>query len=168
MAATATPVPTQVTATPARPETATTGPFRTLERFDEEVNRIFDDFGLGRGGTRVSGYEGAMTWAPRVDVSQHKGELIIRADLPGVDKDEVKINMTEDTVTIHGERHRAQEEERDGVYRSERSYGAFYRSVALPPGTASDQAKASFKDGVLEIRMPAAPGAKGRPLPISE
>jgi len=168
MAATATPVPTQVTATPARPDTATTGPFRTLERFAEEVNRIFDDFGLGRGGTRVSGYEGAMTWAPRVDVSQHKGELIIRADLPGVDKDEVKINMTEDTVTIHGERHRAQEEERDGVYRSERSYGAFYRSVALPPGTASDQAKASFKDGVLEIRMPAAPGAKGRPLPISE
>jgi len=168
MAATATPVPTQVTATPARPETATTGPFRTLERFAEEVNRIFDDFGLGRGGTRFSGYEGAMTWAPRVDVSQHKGELIIRADLPGVDKDEVKINMTEDTVKIHGERHRAQEEERDGVYRSERSYGAFYRSVALPPGTASDQAKASFKDGVLEIRMPAAPGAKGRPLPISE
>jgi len=61
-----------------------------------------------------------------------------------------------------------QEEERDGVYRAERSYGAFYRTVALPPGTASDQAKASFKDGVLEIRMPAAPGAKGRPLAISE
>ena len=167
MAATATPVPTQVSATP-RSEPAATGPFRTLERFAEEVNRIFDDFGLGRGGARVSGYEGAMTWAPRVDVSQHKGELIIRADLPGVDKDDVKINVTEDTVTIHGERHRAQEEERDGVYRTERSYGAFYRNVALPPGTASDQAKASFKDGVLEIRLPAAPGAKGRPLAISD
>ncbi len=167
MAATATPIPTQVTAT-TRPEPATAGPVRTLERFAEEVNRIFDDFGLGRGGARASGYEGAMTWAPRVDVSQHKGELIIRADLPGVDKDDVKINVAEDTVTIHGERHRAQEEERDGFYRSERSYGAFYRSVALPPGTASEQAKASFKDGVLEIRMPAAPGAKGRPLAISE
>ena len=166
MAATATPVPTTVTAT-TRPEPASSGAFRALERFADEVNRIFDDFGLGRGGARVSGYEGAMTWAPRVDVSQHKGDLIIRADIPGVDKDDVKINITEDTVTIHGERHRAQEEERDGVYRCERSYGAFYRSIALPPGTASDQAKASFKDGVLEIWMPAAPGAKGKPLAIS-
>jgi HSP20 family protein len=167
MASTATPIPTQVTATP-HPQPATTGPFQALERFADGVNRIFDELGLGRGGARVSGYEGAMTWAPRVDVSQHKGELIIRADLPGVEKDDVKINVTEDTVTIHGERHRAQEEERDGVYRTERSFGAFYRSVALPPGTASDQAKASFKDGVLEIRMPAAPGAKGRPLAIGE
>ena len=166
MTTTAAPVPTQVASTP-HPQPAGTGPFQTLERFAEGMNRIFDEIGLGRGGARVSGYEGAMTWAPRVDVSQHKGELIIRADVPGVDKDDLKINVTEDTVTIHGERHRAQEEERDGVYRCERSHGAFYRSIALPPGTATDQAKASFKDGVLEIRMPAAPGAKGKPLAIS-
>jgi HSP20 family protein len=75
--------------------------------------------------------------------------------------------VAEDAITIHGERHRAQEEERDGVYRSERNYGAFYRTIALPAGTMTDQAKASFKNGVLEIRMPAAPSAEGHSLEIA-
>lgn len=108
-----------------------------------------------------------MTLAPRVDVTQHKDELVIRVDLPGLEKNDVKINVGEDAITIHGERHRAPEEERDGVYRTERSYGVFYRTVALPAGAITDQAKASFKNGVLEIRMPAAPSAEGRPLEIA-
>ena len=144
-------------------------PFRTLERLADEVGRIFDDFGVGRVLGRVPGVPGGselMAWAPRVDVTQHKGHILIRADLPGMEKDDVKINVTEDAVTIHGERHRSQEEERDGVYRSERNYGTFHRTIALPLGTATDQAKASFKNGVLEIRLPAAPGVKGRPLEI--
>jgi HSP20 family protein len=100
-------------------------------------------------------------------MTQHGDELLVRVDLPGLDKNDVKVNVAEDAITIHGERHRAQEEERDGVYRSERSYGAFYRTIALPAGTMTDQAKASFKNGVLEIRMPAAPGAEGRSLDIA-
>lgn len=152
---------------PARVEPAAVSPFRTLERFADEMTRMFDDFGLGRGSRRLADPGDLLTWAPRVDVTQHKDELVVRVDLPGLEKDDVKVNVTEDAVTIHGERHRTQEEERDGVYRSERNYGAFYRTIALPPGTATDQAKASFKNGVLEIRMPAAPGAKGRPVEIA-
>jgi HSP20 family protein len=151
----------------ARQESSAPSPFRTLERFAEEVSRVLDDFGLGRGGSRVPVPGELMTWAPRVDVTQHKAELIIRVDLPGVDKDDVKVNVAEDAITVHGERHRAQEEERDGVYRTERNYGAFYRTIALPAGAFTDQAKASFQNGVLEIRMPAAPKAEGRPLEIA-
>jgi len=152
---------------PTLPESVGFSPFRTLERFADEVTRIFDDFGLGRGWNRVPVSGDLMTWAPRVDVTQHKDELVIRVDLPGMEKNDVKVNVTEDAVTIQGERHRTQEEERDGVYRSERNYGAFYRTVALPAGAGTDQAKASFNNGVLEIRMPAAPGVKGRPLEIA-
>jgi HSP20 family protein len=151
----------------ARQESTGATPFRTLERFADEVTRILDDFGLGRGWSRVPASGELMTWAPRVDVTQHKDELVIRVDLPGVEKNEVKVNVGEDAITIHGERHRAQEEERDGVYRTERNYGAFHRSIALPAGTITDQAKASFNNGVLEIRIPAAPGVEGRPLEIA-
>ncbi len=145
-------------------------PLRTLERFADEATRLFDDFGLGLAWSRMqdSGSGEIMTWAPRVDISRHKDELFIRADLPGIDKADLKVNVTEDAVTIHGERHRAQEEERDGVYRSERSFGAFARTIPLPAGTATEKAKASFKNGVLEIRIPAAPGVEGRPVEIAD
>jgi HSP20 family protein len=151
----------------ARGESADASPFRTLERFANEVSRVFEDFGFGRGFSRVNAPSEMMTWAPRVDVTQHNHELVVRADLPGLEKDDVKVNVADDAITIHGERHRAKDEERDGVYRCERNYGAFYRTIALPAGAMSDQAKASFKNGVLEIRMPAAPSAVGRPVEIA-
>jgi len=94
---------------------------------------------------------------------EHKDELVIRADLPGLEKDDVKVNVAEDAVTIHGERHRAPEEEGDGAYRAERNYGAFHRTIPLPAGTVTDQAKASFKNGVLEIRM-ARRAERGEPI----
>jgi HSP20 family protein len=152
---------------PAPRELAGFSPFRTLERFADEVTRVFDDFGLGRAWGREPVSGDPVTWAPRVDITLHNEELLIRVDLPGMEKNHVKVNVTEDAVTIHGERHRAEDEERDGVYRSERNYGSFYRTIALPAGAMTDKAKASFKNGVLEIRMPAAPSAKGRPIEIA-
>ena len=142
-------------------------PFKTLERLADEVTRVIDDFGFGRGFSRVPVPNELITWAPRADVSQHQEELVIRVDLPGIDKNNVKLNVTEDAVTVQGERHRAQEEERDGVFRSERDFGTFYRTIALPPGAMTDQAKASFNNGVLEIRMPAAPKPAGRQIEIA-
>jgi HSP20 family protein len=97
-------------------------------------------------------------------------ELVVRADLPGLNKDDVKVDVTEDSITIQGERKREQEEEREGVYRSERAYGSFYRVIPLPEGTIADQAKATFKDGVLEVTMPAPPEQvrRGRRVEITE
>ena len=90
--------------------------------------------------------------------------------IPNLWPDDVKVDVTEDAITIHGERRQEQESERGGVYRSERSYGSFYRQIPLPEGAMTDQAKASFKDGVLEITMPAPPDqvTRGRRLEIKE
>ena len=82
----------------------------------------------------------------------------------------MSVEVTDDTVTIHGERKREHEEEREGLYRSERSYGTFWRVIPLPEGAISEQAKANFRDGVLEITLPAPPAStsKGRRVEITE
>ena len=165
MSATVTPTKGPVS---TQPQPGSTAPPRALERIADEVGRIFEEFGVNRGSTRLATPGEVMTWAPRVDVTLHKGELVVRVDLPGVETENVKVNVTPDAITVHGEHHRAQDEERDGVYRSERSYGSFYRTIALPPGVDTDKATASFNNGVLEVRMPAAPGAQGRPLEIAQ
>jgi len=145
----------------------------------DDMDRIFHDFGLGWGwrpgfGTgwlkspgRETGWDG---WMPSVEVFQRSSELVVRADLPGLNKEDVKVDVTDDTITIEGERRRHEEEQRGGVFRSERSYGSFRRVIALPEGAITDQAKARFRDGVLEITMPAPPEhvTRGRRLEISE
>ena len=156
----------------------TTGnPFRLLDRFSDQMDRLFDDFGFGRSwlGPRFnrSGrpWQGEMdAWSPEIEVFHRNNELVVRADLPGMTKDNVKVDVTDDSLTIQGERKREHEEEREGVYRSERSYGSFYRVIPLPEGTIADQAKATFKDGVLEVVMPAPPEQvrRGRRLDIAE
>jgi HSP20 family protein len=139
-----------------------------LERFADEMDRVFGDFGLGRGSMAVRSSE--SFWAPDIDVFHRNNELVVRADLPGLSREDIKVDVTEDRVTIQGERRHDQEETREGVYRAERSYGSFYREVLLPPGAMSDQAKATFRDGVLEIVMPAPPESarRGRRLEIQE
>jgi HSP20 family protein len=144
-------------------------PFRMLQRMADEMDRMFDDVGLGRRWARPPWREtGTQLWAPEVEVFQKNNELTIKADLPGLKRDEVSVDITDDAVTIHGERKGEREEEREGYYHSERSYGAFYRVIPLPEGTITDQAKGTFKDGVLEITMPAPPASKGRRLEIAE
>jgi HSP20 family protein len=154
------------------------GPFRVLERFADEMDRVFDDFGIGRGwltphlrlGWPRSVIRRTEGWLPDVEMLQRNNELVVRADLPGLTKNDIKVDVTEDSITIQGERKLEQEEEKAGVYRSERSYGSFCRVVAVPEGTITDQAKATFKDGVLEVTMPAPPESvkRGRRLEIAE
>jgi len=144
------------------------------------MDRIFDEFGFGRGwiqprtsrdltgrsiGRLGAGFE---NWAPPIEVFQRGNELVVRADLPGMRKDDISVDVTDEGITISGERKQEHEEERGGVYRSERSYGSFCRIVPLPQGAIADQAKASFKDGVLEVVMPAPPDqvTRGRRLEI--
>jgi HSP20 family protein len=164
------------------PLQVTNSPFGMLERVADEIDRVFDDFGFGRNWagprigrswlTRPWREESGdwQAWAPDVEVFHRNNELVVRADLPGLTKDDVTVDVTEDRITIHGERKREHEEEREGVYRSERSYGSFSRVIPLPQGAISDQAKANFKDGVLEITMPAPSEqvTRGRRLEISE
>lgn len=143
------------------------GPFRTMQRMADEMDRMFDEIGFGRWMRPTWQGAGAGLWAPDIDVFQKNNELTIRADLPGMTRDEVSVEISDDAVTIQGERKRESEQEREGYYRSERSYGSFSRVVPLPEGAIAEQAKAIFRDGVLEITMPAPPASKGRRLEIT-
>jgi HSP20 family protein len=132
------------------------------------MDRMLDDFTFGRRSATPSKRQGAELWAPNVDVFQRGNELVVKADLPGLSKDDVTVDVADDAVTIQGERRSEREEDREGVYRVERSYGSFYRVIPLPEGAITEQAKAQFKDGVLEITMPAPPAqaTRGRRLEI--
>jgi HSP20 family protein len=157
--------------------TPASSPFRALERFADEMESLFEDFGLGpawrpRFADRVLAGAPRQDWgfSPQVEIFHRNNELVVRADLPGLTKDDVKVDVAEDRITLSGERRQEHKEEHEGIYRSERSYGAFHRVIPLPPGTISDQAKATFRDGVLEVTMPAPPESArhGRRLEIAE
>ena len=141
---------------------------RTLQRMADEMDRLFDDVGFGRRTPSWWREPAADMWAPEIDVVQKSDRLTIRADLPGTKREDLSVEISDNAVVIQGERKRESEDERDGYYRSERSYGSFYRVVPVPDGAITDQAKATFRDGVLEITMPAPPASKGRRLEIAE
>jgi HSP20 family protein len=161
-----------------RPETRSTSRgqlsrWNPFEAFDTELDRMFNDFGFGRSLFGPRGWrrgQAAESWVPDVDVFQRGDELVIKADLPGMNKEDITVDLTDDRVTIQGERKSEHEEERAGVFRSERSYGSFSRVVPLPTGAIADNAKAAFRDGVLEITMPSPPAqvSRGRRLDIAD
>lgn len=134
-------------------------PFSLLRRFTTDMERFFDGFA----GTRLLEGESRLLrdadWIPNVDVIEKDGSLSIRADLPGLTKNDVHVDVTDELITIQGERKKDFEEERGGVYRRERTYGSFYRSLPLPKGVKPEQVKATFENGVLQVTMPA-PTAK--------
>lgn len=151
------------------------GPFSTMRRISDEMDRLFDSFGFGGGWFPSElGHGGdfqstAMHWAPHVDVVERDGKLLISADLPGVKKDDVKVDINQDLVTIQGQRHQEKSSNERGYYQSERSYGSFYRTIQLPEGANTESASATFRDGVLQIEI-AAPTqqARGRSLEIRD
>jgi HSP20 family protein len=153
-------------------------PFELMRRMSHEMDRaferIFEDVGVGRqfGLLRspFSEAQGAAAWSPRVEAFQKDDNFIVRAELPGLKKEDVDVNVTEDAITIQGERQEEHERNEEGFYHTERSYGSFYRTIPLPEGVITDSAKASFKDGVLEIRLQAPPKevSSGRRIQIEE
>ena len=132
-------------------------PFSMMNRFADEMERIFGGFGFGQGSLTPRGWGmgGQFDWSPQIEVHERDGKFIVRADLPGLSKEDVKVDINDDVLTIRGERKQEHEENREGFYRSERSYGSFFRSIPLPEGVNAEEAQASFRDGVLEITMPA-------------
>lgn len=122
-------------------------PFGIMNAFRREVDRLFDHFESGFGDLSRS------VWSPQVEVYEREGKLHVRADLPGLDKDNVKVEVLDTNLTIEGERQSEQRDERVGW--SERSYGSFFRSIPLPEGINPDTARASFENGVLDIAFDA-------------
>jgi HSP20 family protein len=127
-------------------------PFKMMRRFADEMDRMFEGFG----------FPTAERFAPELDIFERDGKLVISADLPGLTKDDVKVDITEDAVILEGERKFEREEHDEGVYRTERGYGHFHRVIPLPEGVKTDSATANFRNGVLEITLDAPQGSKNR------
>ncbi len=136
-------------------------PFWGIDTFRRDMERLFDSF-FGRWGTE----EFPTTWAPLVDIEETKDSIIVRAEVPGMKKDDVKIQVVGDNLVISGERrHQAQDKERH-FHRIERSYGVFQRVVTLPMEVEPDKAKASYENGVLEISFPKSEKSKTKEIAI--
>ena len=137
-------------------------PFEMMRRFSEEMDRafsrMFESIGLPQ--ERALGEIGI--WSPPIEVFERDGNMVVRAELPGLSKDDIKVEMTDDGLLIHGERKREKEEEGEGWYRSERSYGEFRRLIPMPEGVNVDEAKAKFENGVLEFTAPIPESARRR------
>jgi HSP20 family protein len=128
-------------------------PFAFMRRVTEELDRAF---GLRGEVPGLPAFYSRM-WAPEIEVLERDGKFVVRVDLPGLKKEDVKIEVTHDELTIEGERKLETEEKEEGFYRTERTYGTFYRRIGIPEHVKAENAVAAFKDGVLEIEMPVIP-----------
>jgi HSP20 family protein len=135
-------------------------PFYSLQR---EMNSLFDDFFRGFDITPRGFFQrGEVGFTPTVDVEENEKEFIIKAEIPGVDEKEIEVTVTDDIVTIKGEKKEEKEDKGKNYYYMERSYGSFNRVIPLSAETESDKAEASFKNGVLNITIPKSQTAKAK------
>ena len=154
-------------------DTSGVGPFAWMRQMQDQLDRAFSSIWSGSGTTSswsADNVFGPSDWAPAIDMFQRGNDLVIRADVPGLSKDDITVDIADDQVTIRGERRYDHEEDRDGVFRSERSYGSFCRVVPLPQGAIADSAKATFNNGVLEVvvQAPSFDVRRGRRVEIKE
>ena len=146
-------------------QTPTTGDGRSnnpLAALQRDINHVFEDFWQ-----RVeNGWNGRSNpvgvFGPSTDVSETDNGVEVTVELPGMTENDIDISLSGDAITIRGEKKVEHEEKRKGVYMSERSYGAFYRTIPLPPGVDGEKAEAKFKHGVLTVTLPKSPEAQAK------
>lgn len=142
-------------------EFLSSNPFTLMRRMSEEMDRTFGQF-FGQSSAGTGG-----SWYPAVEVAEREGQLQVHAELPGLKPEDVRVEITDDALVIRGERKYEREHTLGKAYRSERRYGEFYREIALPEGVNADQARAQFRDGILEITIPVPEQAgRRREIPI--
>lgn len=143
-----------------RPSLSTFDPVEQLSHLREEVNRLFQ-----------SPFEGLTqafnTWSPAVDLYEDKDNVVVKAELPGMKKEEIEVSLREGMLTISGERKIEREEGKGETYRSERFFGRFQRSVMLPSAVDEAKVNASYKDGILTITLPKSEEAKPKQIAVS-
>ncbi|MGB7922474.1 MAG: Hsp20/alpha crystallin family protein [Pyrinomonadaceae bacterium] len=139
-------------------------PFRDLRNLQEEVNRLFSsnlsrsfgDEGIARG-----------SWNPSVDIYENKDQIVLEAELPGMNREDFDVSIENNVITVRGERRFEKKDESDSYHRVERSYGSFTRSFTLPQTVSADTASAEYKNGVLRVTLPKREEVKARRIEIS-
>jgi HSP20 family protein len=137
-------------------------PFRDFERMRRDMDRLWDSF-FERG---VRGVDEEGEWLPSLDVAETKNDIVVKAELPGLDPKDIDISLTDGLLTIKGEKKQEREEKEENYHLVERSYGTFTRSIRLPKEVKSDKINASYKEGVLKVVLPKSEGAKKKEVKI--
>lgn len=142
-------------------------PFRDLVSLQDRMNRLFDESfrGINRGAGEEDWALGA--WAPAVDIYEKDGNIVLKAELPGVDPKDVDVRVENNILSLRGERKFDEEVQKESYHRVERSYGSFTRSFTLPNVIDTEKIKAEFKDGVLRMTLPKKEEAKPKQISIS-
>jgi HSP20 family protein len=143
-------------------------PFRELVGFQDRMNRLFEDSfrGVARGPAEDDWALGG-SWAPAVDIYEHEGNLVLKAELPGIESKDVDIRLENNVLTLRGERQFDSVVKRESYHRVERAYGTFSRSFTLPSVVDQEKIKAEYKDGVLRVTLPKKEEAKPKQIAIS-
>jgi HSP20 family protein len=136
-------------------------PFRDFERMRREMDRLWDSF--FETGPRAGE---AGEWIPSLDMAETKNELIIKAEVPGIDPKDIDISLSDGLLTIKGEKKQEREEKEEDYHLTERTFGTFARAIQLPTEVQSDKIEATYKDGVLRITLPKSEEAKRKQIKI--
>ena len=145
-----------------RPDTWNWSAFDQLTSIRDEINRLFDS-PAGNGGSDVFN-----TWAPALDLYEDKDSLVLRAEIPGIKKEDIDISIHDNVISVSGERRNEKKYEASQTSREERFFGRFTRSLKLPKQVDTSKVKASYKDGVLTVTLPKAEEAKPRQIEIKD
>jgi HSP20 family protein len=137
-------------------------PWRGMDALRQEMERVFDRFFE----PRWDEFEAAGAWAPKLDFSETKDAFMVKAEIPGVEQKDLSVSLQDQMLTIRGEKHKEKEEKDEKYHRLERSWGGFTRTIALPAGVDTEKLNATFKDGVLTVKLPKSPAAKGTAIPV--
>jgi HSP20 family protein len=157
-------------------------PWELMRRMNAELDRLVEAVDTQRsGGSAVSRGSTSQNlanasrggdeltrvdWVPRIEVLQRAGAMVVRAELPGLKPDEIVVNVDNGVLSIWGERHQEQRVEEDGVIRTERAYGTFFRTIPLPDGADEEHVAATFREGVLELTIPVSQRERGRRIEV--
>jgi HSP20 family protein len=126
-------------------------PFRDLNVLQDRMNRLFDDAGRG---WRADEPAATTTWSPAVDIFETENEIVVKAELPGVDRKDITLNLENNVLTVKGERKFEKETKEENYHRIERSYGGFSRAFSIPATVDEEKIRADYHDGILRIALP--------------
>lgn len=140
-------------------------PFRDINVLQDRMNRLFEDAGRG---WKTDEPVSANTWSPAVDIFEAQGEIVVKAELPGMDRKDITLNLENNVLTLKGERRFEKETKEENYHRIERAYGGFSRSFSIPATVDEEKIHADYKDGVLKIILPKKEQAKPKQIRIAE